>query len=175
MEYDRYTGHTYDYLNFFPFYLGYARKLRVDMPGVEVLDRAGIPLVSDRFPPQEVFESPQLFARGVDWTNLAHALERHFSGKAVMSMVEGSGSPSFDETLLAQTEADDKKALAQPEIFYIDYYTGEIDHIGHANNDPEALMSQLKRLDAMVGRLWGAIQSSPWQRTPRWLWFPITG
>ncbi|MGC2656398.1 MAG: alkaline phosphatase family protein [Bryobacteraceae bacterium] len=161
VEYDRYTGHTYDYLNFFPFYLGYARKLRVDMPGVEVLDRAGIPLVSDRWPPQEVFESPQLFARGVDWTNLAHALERHFSGKAVMSMVEGSGSPSFDETLLAQTEADDKKALAQPEIFYIDYYTGEIDHIGHANNDPEALMSQLKRLDAMVGRLWGAIKSSP--------------
>ncbi|HEX4230107.1 MAG TPA: alkaline phosphatase family protein [Bryobacteraceae bacterium] len=161
VEFDRYTGHTYDYLNFVPFYLGYARKLRVDMPGVEVLDRAGIPLVSDRFPLRQVFQAPQLFQRGVDWTSLSHALERHFSGKAVMSMIEGSGSPSMDETLLAQEVADVKTAIAEPEIFYIDYYTGEIDHVGHANNDPAALMAQLKHLDALVGRLWAAIQSSP--------------
>ncbi len=50
VEYDRYTGYVYDYLNFFPFYIGYARKHQVDMPGVEVLDRAGIPLVIDAFP-----------------------------------------------------------------------------------------------------------------------------
>jgi hypothetical protein len=37
-EFDRYTNHVYDYLNFFPFYLGYALSHRVDMPGVEVLD-----------------------------------------------------------------------------------------------------------------------------------------
>ncbi|MBV9938375.1 MAG: hypothetical protein JO150_07730, partial [Acidobacteriaceae bacterium] len=47
VEYDRYTGRVYDYLNFFPFYIGYARKRQIDMPGVEVLDRAGIPLVLD--------------------------------------------------------------------------------------------------------------------------------
>lgn len=161
VEFDRYTGETYDYLNFVPFYLGNASRLRVDMPGVEVLDRAGIPLISDHFPPQQVFQSPQLFERGVDWTSLAHALERHFSRKSVMSMLEGSGSPSFDETLLSQAETDAKRAIVQPEIFYIDYYTGEIDHIGHASNDPAALMAQLKRLDAMVGRLWATIQSSP--------------
>ena len=161
VEFDRYTGHTYDYLNFFPFYLGNVRNLRVDMPGVQVLDRAGIPLVLDRFPPQQVFQSPQLFSRGVNWTNLGRALQRHFSGKAVMSMVEGSGSPSFDETLLAQAEADVKRAIVQPEIFYIDYYTGEIDHVGHANNDPADLMAQMKRLDALVGRIWTTIQSNP--------------
>ena len=37
-EFGRYTNHVYDYLNFFPFYLGYALSHRVDMPGVEVLD-----------------------------------------------------------------------------------------------------------------------------------------
>src|ERR1700736_6281883 len=37
-EFDRYTYHVDDYLNFFPFYLGYARSRREDMPGVEVLD-----------------------------------------------------------------------------------------------------------------------------------------
>ncbi|HWF46514.1 MAG TPA: alkaline phosphatase family protein [Bryobacteraceae bacterium] len=161
VEFDRYTGHTYDYLNFVPFYLGYARKLRVDMPAAEVLDRAGIPLVSDRFPPQQVFQAPQIFQRGVDWTSLEHALARHFSRKSVMSMIEGSGSPSMDETLLSQEEADIKRALLQPEIFYIDYYTGEIDHVGHANNDPQALMAELKQLDAMVGHLWAIVQSSP--------------
>jgi len=48
-EYDRYTLRPYDYLNFFPFYLGYARNRRVDMPGVEVLDEHGIPLLMDAF------------------------------------------------------------------------------------------------------------------------------
>jgi len=38
VEFDRYTFHAYDYLNFFPFYLGYALNRQVDMPGVEVLD-----------------------------------------------------------------------------------------------------------------------------------------
>jgi hypothetical protein len=161
VEFDRYTGHTYDYLNFFPFYIGYARHRQMDMPAVEVLDRAGIPLVSDRFPPQQVFQSPQLFQRGVDWRNLEHALQRHFSEKTIMSMIEGSGTPSFDETLLSQTEADVETALRQPEIFYIDYFTGDIDHEGHATNDPAALMIQLKRLDAFVGRIWTAVQSSP--------------
>src|SRR5205807_5956814 len=46
-EFDRYTYHVDDYLNFFPFYLGYALSHRVDMPGVEVLDDLGIPLLID--------------------------------------------------------------------------------------------------------------------------------
>ncbi|MBV9674732.1 MAG: hypothetical protein JO185_00240, partial [Acidobacteriaceae bacterium] len=29
VEYDRYTGRVYDYLNFFPFYIGYARKRQI--------------------------------------------------------------------------------------------------------------------------------------------------
>jgi hypothetical protein len=49
VEYDRFTGEVYDYLNFFPLYIGYARQRQVDMPGVEVLDRAGIPLLIDHF------------------------------------------------------------------------------------------------------------------------------
>jgi hypothetical protein len=49
-EFDRYTYHVYDYMNFFPFYVGYARLHRVDMPGVEVMDSLGIPLLIDYFP-----------------------------------------------------------------------------------------------------------------------------
>ncbi len=33
VEYDRFTGEVYDYLNFFPLYIGYARQRQIDMPG----------------------------------------------------------------------------------------------------------------------------------------------
>src|SRR5579862_4837446 len=78
-EYDRYTGEVYDYLNFFPFYLDYARGREVDMPGVEVLDAAGIPLTIDSFGYTHVYQSFQLFQRGVRWGTLEHTLTRQFS------------------------------------------------------------------------------------------------
>jgi hypothetical protein len=62
VEYDRYTGEVYDYLNFFPFYLGYARGREVDMPGAEVLDAAGIPMLIDTFGYAQAYGSFQLFS-----------------------------------------------------------------------------------------------------------------
>ena len=38
VEFDRYTLHSYDYLNFFPLYVAGAVGTRIDMPAVEVLD-----------------------------------------------------------------------------------------------------------------------------------------
>ncbi len=161
VEYDRYTGRVYDYLNFFPFYIGNARKHQVDMPGVEVLDRAGIPLLVDAFPYRQRFQSFQLFQRGVRWSTLKHVLERRFSSKVLFSMIESAGTPSLDEMLAQQTENEVKNDLKQPEIFYLDFYTGDIDHEGHATNQPAALLDSLRRLDALAGRIWTAIQASP--------------
>src|SRR5258706_105979 len=56
-EYDRYTLHIEDYLNFFPFYVGYATRRHADMPGVELLDEHGIRLLIDRFPHDQRFQS----------------------------------------------------------------------------------------------------------------------
>jgi len=161
VEYDRYTGHVYDYLNFFPFYLGYARSREVDMPGVEVLDRAGIPLLIDAFSYTQRFQSFQLFQRGVRWTTLSHVLERRFSSKILFSMIESAGTPSLDELLGQQTEQELIDGLKQPGILYLDDYIGEVDHEGHATNEPGALLNVLGRLDALAGRLWTAIQASP--------------
>src|SRR5262249_55616785 len=58
-EYDRYTLHVFDYLNFFPFYLDYSLKRRADMPGVELLDEQGAPLLIDRFPYDQRYEAFQ--------------------------------------------------------------------------------------------------------------------
>ena len=74
-EFDRFMPVVYDYLNFFPFYVGYARLKRADMPGVEVLDQFGIPLLLDQFPPEARYESMQLFQRGVRWTTLKDSVK----------------------------------------------------------------------------------------------------
>lgn len=161
VEYDRFTGHVYDYLNFFPFYLGYSRSREVDMPGVEVLDRAGIPLLSDRFSYSETLQGFQLFQRGVRWSTLEHVLQRRFSSKVLLPMIESAGTPSLDELLGRQTEQELKRALQNPEIVYLDFYNGEVDHEGHATNDQAALIEELRRADALAGRIWTAIQTSP--------------
>src|SRR5580692_6109685 len=78
-EFDRYTGRVYDYMNFFPFYVGYARSHKVDMPGVEVLDEQKVPLLIDYFPYPAVYQSFQLYQRGVRWETLKEALPKRFS------------------------------------------------------------------------------------------------
>jgi hypothetical protein len=160
VEYDRFTGEVYDYLNFFPFYLGYARSRHVDMPGVEVLDRAGIPLIIDALSYPHVYQSFQLFQRGVRWTTLARALRAHFASRSVLSLVEAGEGASLDESLGLQTEHELIEALENPSTLYLDFFTGDADHEGHATNQEAALFNTLKRLDSLTGRLWSAIQSS---------------
>jgi hypothetical protein len=160
-EYDRYTGEIYDYLNFFPFYVGYARGREVDMPGTEVLDAAGIPLSIDAFGYTHTHESFQLFQRGVYWPTLKHALRRHFSKSAMLATLEHAGAPSFEEALDDETAFELTRALQQPRILYLDFFTGSLDHAAHATNDPAALYQVLRRLDVLAGRIWTAIQNSP--------------
>ncbi|MGI8961666.1 MAG: alkaline phosphatase family protein [Bryobacteraceae bacterium] len=164
VEYDRFTGHVYDYLNFFPFYIGYARSRNVDMPGVEVLDRAGMLLVSDAFSYAQRFQSFQLFQRGVRWSTLQHVLERRLSTKVLLPMLESAGTPPLDELLGHQMERELKQSLRDSEIFYLDFYTGDFDHESHATNNPAALLDDLRRLDALAGRMWTAIQANPLAR-----------
>ncbi len=161
VEYDRYTGEVYDYLNFFPFYLGYVRKHEVDMPGVEVLDRAGIPLLIDSFRPAQRYQSFQLFQRGVHWMTLEQALKRHFSSSTLLAGLVGAGTPSLDQDLSRELETELERNLQNPAILYLDFFTGEIDHIAHETNHPAALLAALKQLDAAAGRIWTAIQNSP--------------
>jgi hypothetical protein len=160
VEYDRYIGQVYDYLNFFPFYLGYARQKRLDMPGVEVLDRAGIPLLMDRFPAAETLQSFQLFQRGVRWGTLKNALQRRFSAESIVSRVESGDAPSYDSVLAKATEAELTRGLADPEILYLDFFTGDLDHEAHATSEPKALLNVLRAIDALAGRIWHAIQES---------------
>ncbi len=164
VEYDRYTGRVYDYLNFFPFYIMSARKRQVDMPGVEVLDRSGIPLMLDSFPYAERFQSFQLFQRGVRWQTLGAVLNLKVKSQLFLSPVEGVEPPSLDELLERRTEAELKARNDDPEVFYLDFYTGDADHEGHATNQSAALFDVLHHLDSLAGRIWTDIQSGPLAR-----------
>jgi hypothetical protein len=160
-EFDRYIPRVYDYLNFFPFYFGYARSRRVDMPGVEVLDQSGIPLLIDSFKPAERYQSMQLFQRGVRWATLASSLKREIARPVRELIDEWQTGFEMAEGLERQEEKELIAALADPKILYLDYYTGDFDHTAHLSNDAATQLNVLKRLDATIGRIRDAIETSP--------------
>jgi Type I phosphodiesterase / nucleotide pyrophosphatase len=160
-EFDRYTNHVYDYLNFFPFYLGYALSHRVDMPGVEVLDELGTPLLIDRFSYSNIYQGFQLYQRGVRWKTLQNGLQHHFARSPRDLLDEWTMGFEIGSSVEEQMERELIQKLADPEIQYLDYFTGEFDHVAHLTPDPASQRSALQRIDSLIGRVWTAIQASP--------------
>ncbi|HYL74099.1 MAG TPA: alkaline phosphatase family protein [Bryobacteraceae bacterium] len=160
-EFDRYTYHVYDYLNFFPFYVGYARSQKVDMPGVEVLDSLGVPLLSDRFPYESSYQGFQLFQRGVRWKTLQRGLQHRFSKPLRDLLDEWTIGFELGSSVEDQMERELIEKLADPKIQYLDFFTGDYDHVAHSTPDAASQRAALQRIDALVGRVWTAIESSP--------------
>ncbi len=159
-EFDRFTSGVYDYLNFFPFYVGYARSRREDMPGVEVLDQAGIPLVSDQFPRSQRYDTMELYQRGVHWETLAESLRSKIALPVKGLLDEWQTGFDMSGGIERQQEKELIAALADPRVVWLEYFTGDVDHAMHLTNDPASQLIALKRLDATIGRVWTAIGSS---------------
>lgn len=160
-EFDRAYPRVYDYLNFFPFYLGYARSHRADMPGVEVLDECGIPLLIDQFPVTARYEGMQLYQRGIHWETLSASLKSRIA-KPVRELIdEWQTGFDFSDAIMRQQERELIAKLADPSILYLDYYTGEFDHTAHLTNDESAQVNEIRQVDATLGRIWTAIEASP--------------
>ena len=104
VEYDRYTLRPWDYLNFFPFYVTYAASKHADMPGVELLDQTGVPLLIDRFPYEQRYQSFQLLQRGVRWSTLESTLKHEFAARPLKDL--------FDEWLRANRPDRAEKVLS---------------------------------------------------------------
>jgi len=161
-EFDRNNpAHVYDYLNFFPFYVGYARSKRTAMPGVDVLDECGIPLLIDRFAPDGRYQSMQLYQRGVHWQTLGDSVKARFEKSAHQLIDESQTGFDLGAGIYEQEEKELIAALANPKIAYLDYYTGDFDHTAHLTNDPAVQLRVLRHLDALLGRIWTAIEASP--------------
>ncbi|HMV48674.1 MAG TPA: alkaline phosphatase family protein [Blastocatellia bacterium] len=161
IEYDRFTARTYDYLNFLPFYVGYFRARRADKLGVEVLDNLGISLLADAFNDEERRQSFQLFQRGARWATLGNAAKNFFATRTVADIAaEWAGGLDFRGTMTDEYERELIEKLNDPRIRYLDCFTPEFDHTAHLHRDGASHLRALQNIDALVGRVWTAIESS---------------
>jgi hypothetical protein len=160
-DFDRFTPRVYDYLNFFPFYVEYARSRRVDMPAVETMDQFGVPLLIDDFQPEERFQSLQLFQRGVRWSTLERSLRNRVVRPVRELLNEWQTGFEVSQGVTQEVEREMVASLADPKILYLDYFSGEYDHTAHLTSDEASQLVVLKHLDALIGRLWSAVQGSP--------------
>jgi hypothetical protein len=161
VEFDRYTLHSYDYLNFIPFWVANVGGVRVDMPGPELLDEVGVPLLADAYPYDERFLSFQLYQRGTRWTTLQRGLQNKFGRGPGELFDEWQLGIGGRDILNAQQERELKDKLNDPKVRYLDFYSGEFDHAAHHNRDAATQLAALRELDALVGRIWTAIQLTP--------------
>jgi hypothetical protein len=161
VEFDRYTLHTYDYLNFIPFYLKSAAGTRVDMPGTEVLDSLGLPLVFDAFPHQERYISFQLYQRGMRFMTLKEGLQNRFLKNPRQLWDEWTMGFETRDTFFNQMERELSERLNDPSIRYLDLYVSGFDHVAHHNRDHQSHLYALRDLDRLIGRIWTEIQKSP--------------
>ena len=162
VEYDRYTLRVYDYLNFLSFYFGYPIARHIDMPGVELMDEAGIPLLADRFPYEQRFQGLELLQRALKLNSFPGALKRAVAASSPRDFLDEwqLGLPWAD-SVFRQNEAELIRTLQDPNVHYLGYFTGDYDHLAHLTADPVSQLHALEKLDALVGRIWNAIVASP--------------
>ncbi len=162
-EFDRYTLRARDYLNFFPFYVKYTMSRQVDMPGVEVLDESGIPMLMDYFGYTGQRQSYQLLQRGIRYSVVTKGLQNRFATRSVEELIdEWQTGFAMSVAVTDQVERDLLAALRDPAMHYVDYFSGDFDHSAHLTADPVTQRRALERIDALIGRIWTAIQRSPY-------------
>jgi hypothetical protein len=161
VEFDRYTLQNYDYLNFIPFYVNATVGRRVDMPGVEVLDSLGVPLLTDAFPHNERHATFSLFQRGPRYVTFQKALQNRFKRAPRELFDEWTmGGLGLRNSVPDELTRELIESIGDPRYRYLEVVTTDFDHAAHHNNDRETHLLALKALDTMLGQIWTAIQKS---------------
>src|SRR5688572_27202664 len=161
VEFDRYTQHPYDYLNFIPFWLDNAAGRAGDMWGTAVLDELRLPLLLDVFEHEARLQSFQLFQRGSRWLTLQQGLKKRFTTRTPKQIFdEWQVGFEMRGIIAEQLERELIAGLDNPGMQYLDYYTTDVDHDAHHNRDRATHIAALRELDAVIGRIWTAIGRS---------------
>src|SRR3984957_20539452 len=165
-EYDRYTLRGWDYLNFFPFYLSYGMSHSADMPGVELLDDERVPLLIDRFLYDEHYQRFQLFQRGARLDRLQSSLTVKFANRKIKDLFdEWETGFTMSDSVGQEMERELLAKLKDPQIRYLDLYSGDYDHVAHLTNDRVAQFHVIEAVDSLIGRVWNAIEASPYPQS----------
>ncbi len=161
VEFDRFTLHTYDYLNIVQYYTSYGLNKKVDMPAVELMDQLKIPLLCDAFDAEERYMGQQLYQRGYDWAVFASGFVNMIPRDRSDLIDEWTIGFNFRKMTVNQVERDiEGKLIKSPDIDYFDYYDTSFDHRSHHNNDAETRFVPLRELDRTIGRIWSSIALS---------------
>lgn len=161
VEFDRYTFHTYDYLNFIPFYFKQAYRGNVDMPGTEVIDSLGLPLLMDAYDNYQRLPGSQLYGRGARLGTLQRAGEAQFAKNPIQLAQEFIVGLDLRHAVFSQYERELIEALNDPRIRYLDLFDMSFDHAAHHTNDRESHLAVLRKFDSLLGRIWTGIEKSP--------------
>src|SRR5215203_5783005 len=161
VEFDRYTLHSYDYLNFLPLYVGGIVGARVDMRAVEVLDSLGLPLLSDAYPHNERYITYSMFLRNPRYSTLQNSLQNRFKKSPKELFDEWTMGFEMKSALSEQLVRELVTNLNDPRFHYLDLMMEDFDHVAHHNNDLQSHLAVLQRIDSVIGQVWTAIQKSP--------------
>jgi Type I phosphodiesterase / nucleotide pyrophosphatase len=161
VEFDRDILHAYDYLNFIPFYFKQATGADEDMPGTEVLDSLGLPMLIDAYDNYQRVPGSQLYGRGARIKTLQRAGQATFLKNPIELAGEFINGFDLRGVVPDQIERELIERLQDPRVQYLDLYTTSFDHVAHHNNDRESHLVALRDIDSLVGRIWTGIQKSP--------------
>ncbi|MBV8866613.1 MAG: alkaline phosphatase family protein, partial [Acidobacteriaceae bacterium] len=64
-------------------------------------------------------------------------------------------------SLAKEEESVLERGLRASDLLYLDFFTGDADHEGHATSAPTAMFHVLQELDAVLGQVWKAVQEGP--------------
>lgn len=132
-------------------------------------------MLSDHYPYSQQFQGIQLFQRGLRWTTLGYGLEHRLSKDWVLSVLEEPQAGfGLAEGLNEETITEMLAKIQGNQALYLDYFSGDFDHISHATSSPEILYKELQKLDALVGRIWTAVEATPLLSIRFSRWCPTT-
>ncbi|MGH9593698.1 MAG: alkaline phosphatase family protein, partial [Bryobacteraceae bacterium] len=124
------------------------------------------PLLFDRFPFDQRYQSFQLYQRGVMWTTIVKGFKNTFTSKSPKELFdEWQTGFSLSDSVMKQNERTLLEDLKDPHIHYLDLFTGDYDHVAHLTSDRVSQLHVVEELDALVGRVWSAIATSPYPAT----------
>ena len=161
VEFDRFTLHSYDYLNFFPLYLAGINGTRIDMRAVEVLDSLGLPMLSDAYQHNERYITYSMFLRNQRYSTLQATVQNKFMKPPKELFDEWTMGFEIRSALTDQLVREVITNLGNPKIQYLDLMMEDFDHVAHHNNDAQSHLVALQRMDSVIGQIWTAIQKSP--------------
>ncbi|MDX6290055.1 MAG: Type phosphodiesterase / nucleotide pyrophosphatase, partial [Blastocatellia bacterium] len=160
VEFDRDILRTYDYLNFIPFYFKQATGSNVDMPGTEVLDSLGVPMLIDAYDNYQRNTGSQLYGRGARIDTLRRAGQTKFLRNPKELAGEFLIGLDLRDVVPDELERELIESLQDQRVHYLDFYTTTFDHVAHHNNDRASHLAALRDIDGLIGRIWTGIQKS---------------